>query len=163
MAWAGIIDSTIIGPFFFEANVTGETYVEMLVDHVIPEIHRKGFDTMNICYMHDGAPGHITREVRQCLDENFNCWMGRFTGERKLCDWPPRSPDLNMIDFFLWGVLQHRVHLQEYDSVQELMDSIVIEAEEIPPDMLLRVQENLFKRLRKCVAEDGQLFEHLLK
>lgn len=166
MAWAGIIDNTIIGPFFFDENVTGDTYVEMLVDHVLPEIHRKGLSSHDICYMHDGAPAHITRDVRRCLDDNFLHWIGRFDGENKLLDWPPRSPDLNMIDFFLWGVLQHRVHIHDTDSIDDLTNEIVNEvneANEIPPDMLERVQVHLLKRLRKCILEEGELFEHLLK
>lgn len=163
MAWAGIIDTTIIGPFFFDANVTGETYLDMLLGHILPALHRNGFDSTQICYMHDGAPAHTTTDVRQCLDENFLSWMGRGNGSEKFMDWPPRSPDLNMLDFFLWGVLQHRVHIVEYQSIEDLSNGIVNESDDIPPQMLDRVQNHLLKRLRKCIEVDGQLFEHLLK
>lgn len=163
MAWAGILDTTIIGPFFFDANVSGETYEEMLTDYILPEIHRRGFDSIEICYMHDGAPAHITRDVRRCLDDNFHSWIGRGEGERKLLAWPPRSPDLNMLDFFLWGVLAHRVHMVEYDSVDELSDAVTRESNQIPEEMLERVQEHLLKRLRKCIEVNGGLFEHVLK
>lgn len=163
MAWAGILGTTIIGPFFFDGNVNGDSYLEMITDYILPQIHRKGFDSMQICYMHDGAPAHITRDVRTCLDDNFQSWIGRCDGERKLLAWPPRSPDLNMLDFFLWGVLHHRVHMVEYDSVDELGDSVFRETRRIPPAMLHRVQEHLMKRLRKCIEENGQLFEHKLK
>lgn len=159
----GIIDTDIIGPFFFDENVNGDTYLEMIVDNVLPELHRMGYDSMDICFMHDGAPAHITREVRQCLDENFLHWIGRFDGERKIYDWPPRSPDLNMLDFFLWGTLQHRVHLSELTSVEDLVNAIVNEADGISAVTLQRVQNNLRKRLLKCVAENGGLFEHVLK
>lgn len=134
MAWAGILNTTIIGPFFFDANVSGETYVEMLTDYILPEIHRRGFDSMDICYMHDGAPAHIPSYVRQCLDDNFSSWIGRGEGTSKLIPWPPRSPNLNMLDF-----------------------------RNIRTDQLERVQENLVKRLRRCIQEKGELFEHLLK
>lgn len=163
MAWAGIVKTTIIGPFFFDANVSGETYLQMLVDNVMPEIHRKGFDTMEICYMHDGAPAHITRDVRQCLDENFLQWIGRGEGERKLLPWPPRSPDLTMLDFYLWGVLQHQVHLEETNSIDELIDTVVQKSLEVTEETLIRVQRNLIKRLKKCIEVNGELFEHLLK
>lgn len=163
MVWAGIIDTTIIGPYFFDANVSGDTYLECLVDYVLPELHRKGFDSMQICYMHDGAPGHIPPEVRQCLDDNFSSWIGRFDGERNLLAWPPRSPDLNPLDFFLWGYLQHRVQLNEDETLEELRHTITAEIEEVPPHMLENVQPNMKKRLRKCIQENGGLFEHLLK
>lgn len=163
MTWAGIIDKQIIGPFFFDANVTGETYLDMLLGNILPELHGIGLDSANICYMHDGAPAHITRDVRQCLDENFHSWIGRGNGTGLLLNWPPRSPDLNMIDFFLWGVLHHRVHMQEYESIEDLSNSIANEIDDIPPEVLDRVQNHLIKRLRKCIEVNGQLFEHLLK
>lgn len=163
MAWAGIIDTHIIGPFFFDANVSGETYLDMLLGNILPELHRMGFDSADICYMHDGAPAHITADVRQCLDDNFHSWIGRGNGTRLYLNWPPRSPDLNMLDFFLWGLLDHRVHIQEYTCVEDMANSIVNESDDIPSAMLERVQAHLIKRLRKCIEVNGQLFEHLLK
>lgn len=168
MAWAGILNTTIIGPFFFDANVSGETYVEMLTDYILPEIHRRGFDSMDICYMHDGAPAHIPSYVRQCLDDNFSSWIGRGEGTSKLIPWPPRSPNLNMLDFFLWGVLQHRVNVttklsDNVTTIMEVQNGVIDESRNIRTDQLGRVQENLVKRLRRCIQEKGELFEHLLK
>ena len=163
MAWCGIVNDQIIGPFFFDAHVNGDTYLEMLIDYILPEIHRRGLDSSQICYMHDGAPSHITANVRQCLDDNFGSWIGRGEGRNKILSWPPRSPDLNMLDFFLWGVLQHRVHMVEYESVDEMAAAIVARAREILPVTLSRVHAHLDKRLRICVRENGQLFEQLIK
>lgn len=163
MAWAGILGDQIIGPFFFDAHVNGDTYLEMLTDYILPELHRRRLDSSQICYMHDGAPAHITADVRQCLDDNFGSWIGRGEGRNKLMAWPPRSPDLNMLDFFLWGVLQHRVHMVEYNSIDEMSNAIVEQAQEILPHTLDRVQDHLLKRLRICVRENGQLFEQLIK
>lgn len=163
MAWAGIVGTHIIGPFFFDANVTGETYLDMLLGNILPALHRNGFDSQDICYMHDGAPAHITADVRQCLDDSFHSWIGRGNGTGLFLNWPPRSPDLNMLDFFLWGVLQHRVFIQEHASIEDLSNAITNEIDDISPNVLARVQQNLLKRLRKCIEVKGQLFEHLLK
>ena len=49
------------------------------------------------------APAHYAHCVREWLDINFNDkWIGR----RGLFKWPARSPDLSLMDFFLWGVLK---------------------------------------------------------
>lgn len=160
MTWAGIIDGTIIGPYYFDANVSSETYLEMLVDYLLPELNGRGLNSFEICYMHDGAPAHITRDVRQCLSDNFLCWIGR--GEGSYLAWPPRSPDLNMLDFFLWGELQHRVNQIENRSVDEIQEKVRDEMALITPDTLERVHQNLFKRLRTCIEQNGGLFEHLL-
>lgn len=163
MAWAGIIDTTIIGPFFFQENVSGATYEELLIDYVLPELHIKGFDSANVIYMHDGAPAHRTRDVREVLDQNFLGWIGQGDGQEKTLDWPARSPDLNPLDFYLWGYLQHRVHRNEHAAIEGLKRSVIEESEEILEETLERVKANLVKRLRKCSEENGQLFEHLLK
>ena len=40
--------------------------------------------------------------------------------------WPPNSPDLNPVDFAVWGALQQMVyHQQRFDSVDELKRAIV--------------------------------------
>lgn len=163
MAWAGIIHKTIIGPFFFTDTVNGESYTEMLTDFVLPDLHRRGFDSEQIYYMHDGAPAHIPNYVRQALDDNFLGWIGHGEGNRKILPWPARSPDLNMLDFFLWGVLQHRVYIEQSESIEVLKNTITQESRNIAEDVLERVQEHLVKRLKKCVEQNGELFEHLLK
>ena len=51
-------------------------------------------------FMQDGAPAHYATTVRAWLDVNFeNRWIGR----RGPIEWPARSPDLTVADFFLWG------------------------------------------------------------
>ncbi|RZC39627.1 hypothetical protein BDFB_015140, partial [Asbolus verrucosus] len=44
--------------------------------------------------------GNLTRQVRQYLDETF---PGRWIGRRDAIEWPARSPDLTLHNFFLWG------------------------------------------------------------
>ena len=36
--WAGMYKSHVIGPFFFEGNITGQSYLQMLTDNVLPAI-----------------------------------------------------------------------------------------------------------------------------
>jgi hypothetical protein len=59
-------------------------------------------------YQHDGAPPHYGRRVRYSIDEEFH---GRWICRGGPIHWPPQSPDLNPIDFFLWGHLMENVYL----------------------------------------------------
>ncbi|XP_031636066.1 uncharacterized protein LOC116348960 [Contarinia nasturtii] len=163
IVWTGIIDKTIIGPYFFDGNVNGDSYLEMLTDYLLPTLHANGFNSADICYMHDGAPPHFAGLVRQCLDDNLQFWIGRGEGENRLLPWPPRSPDLNMLDFFLWGTLQHRVYLIENESIEDVANTIINEINDIPAEFLSNTQNNLIKRLYACIEVNGNLFEHLLK
>lgn len=163
MVWAGIIDTQIIGPYFFPKTVNADSYLDMIFNFLLPELHRRGLDSIDICYMHDGAPAHYTKEVRDCLDENFRCWIGRGDGLNRLLAWPPRSPDLNMCDFYLWGYLDHVVNLTANVSTNQIRAKLIEEIEKIPFGTLIKVQANLLKRLHKCIQVDGKVFEHLLK
>ncbi|KAJ8933896.1 hypothetical protein NQ318_001689 [Aromia moschata] len=56
----------------------------------------------------DGAPIHNAVIVRNWLNENFpNYWIGRSS---PLIRWPPRSPDITPLDFFLWGRIKNKVY-----------------------------------------------------
>jgi len=56
---------------------------------------------LNLWYQQEGAPAHYTRIVRMFLNQRFpNRWIGRDGPVL----WPSKSPDLNPLDFFLWGV-----------------------------------------------------------
>jgi hypothetical protein len=51
-------------------------------------------------FQHDGAPPHNSRLTQQVLNTwNPHKWIGRGGPVA----WPPRSPDLTPVDFFLWN------------------------------------------------------------
>ncbi|KAJ8958843.1 hypothetical protein NQ318_019606 [Aromia moschata] len=60
-------------------------------------------------FMHDGAQPHFARIVREYLNEQLTgrC-IGR--GNDAPISWPPRSPDSNPCDFFIWGDLKQNVY-----------------------------------------------------
>jgi len=42
--------------------------------------------------------------------------------------WPPNSPDLNPVDYAIWGALQQQVyHQRQFKTVEELKRAIVTE------------------------------------
>ncbi|KMQ82698.1 hypothetical protein RF55_22113 [Lasius niger] len=66
-------------------------------------------------FMHDGAPPHFSREARRYLDERF---PGRWIGRAGPIAWPARSPDLNPLDYYLWGHLKSIVYKTSIDNVE---------------------------------------------
>ena len=56
------------------------------------------------------------------------------------CKWPPRSPDLTVCDFFLWGYVKDRVYVPPLPAtVDELQERITAAVKSVTPDMLQRV------------------------
>lgn len=118
MVWLGVIDTKIIGPYVFELGVNSNSYLNMLQEFAVPELRRLGINTTDIIYMHDGAPPHISLQVRNFLTENFFGWIGR--GDGSVLEWPPRSPDFNPLDFFVWGFLADLVYYIKPTNIHEL-------------------------------------------
>ena len=69
--------------------------------------------------------------------------------------WPPRSPDLSMCDYFLWGNLKARVYSHMPRTLDDLKRAIRVEVAQIDGAMLERVETNFKQRLRLCINENG--------
>jgi hypothetical protein len=72
--------------------------------------------------MHDGAPAHFSRDVRDVLN---NTYHDRWVGTGGPTAWPPHSPGVNPLDFYLWGLLKARVYADPISNEGELHHRIV--------------------------------------
>lgn len=161
--WAGLIGQTVIGPVFLE-RLNGETYLqllesvqEMLEDVPVAEIRDHFFQQ-------DGAPAHYHREARAYLDATYpNHWIGRGGP----IAWPPRSPDVTPLDFFLWGRVKDLVYGHSGNNIRnvdELKTRIISAFDVIKSDRdtLIAVQSNVIRRAHLCIGQSGGHFQHLL-
>lgn len=158
--WGGIIDNFIIGPFFFEGTLTGPVYLNFLENNLpqlldyIPDIIRQV-----MWYQQDGAPPHYAVAVREWLNQSFpNQWIGRGGP----VSWPPRSPDITPLDYFLWGHVKGKVY-QEPPTTRDDMKRRIREAfASITPQIMASVRESFCHRIQICIEQHGRHFEHLL-
>lgn len=160
--WAGIIGNHLIGPFILHDRLNGARYLQFLQGHLNDLLEDVPVETRyQMWYMHDGAPPHFDILVRQHLTNTFgDRWIGR--GGPFL--WPPRSPDLNPLDFFFWGYLKGLVYATPVNSREELIQRIIHHSDVIRNNhgTLFQVQRNSIKRLKKCMDVHGGHIENLL-
>ena len=103
--WCGIIKCEIMGRFFFEddndnaVTVNGERYRTMLKDFVIHAIQNK----IKMWFQQDGATCYTAKQTMKLLSQIFG---NRIISRGSAFGWPPQSPDLTALDFFLWGYLK---------------------------------------------------------
>lgn len=161
--WCGIVGNFIIGPYELPARLNGNEYLRFLENDLpgmledVPLLIRQ-----NIWYMHDGAPAHYSIQVRNFLNQNFpNRWIGRGSEFA----WPPRSPDLNPMDFYFWGHLKDLVYKQESATREDLLQKIRDGVNTIrnKDDILFRVRGYLNKAIQKCIEQNGGHFAQYLK
>ncbi|KAJ8959354.1 hypothetical protein NQ318_022040, partial [Aromia moschata] len=113
--WAGIINSQIIGLYFFDGTLTGARYLDFLQNFLVPELimlfpddsgdYEKKY-TANIPQSVTENPGsapqdratpHFSLEVSE---SSFSQYMDE--NQRGQIEWPARFPDLTPLDYFLW-------------------------------------------------------------
>ena len=148
MVWCGMTSAGLVGPYFFEDSVTGESYLDMLSEFVCPQLMRQ-----RLFFQPDGSPVHYANSVKAWLSEKFpDRWIGRGGP----VEWPARSPDLTPPDFFLWGYLKHKVYAHRPRTIVELMDRIRQACAEIPIEMCKRACQNVPIRLKRCQELGGR-------
>ncbi|GBN28602.1 hypothetical protein AVEN_170188-1 [Araneus ventricosus] len=95
--------------------------------------------------------------VQQYIRDTFHQQVIEYGG---CVEWPPRSPDLNPLDFFLWGCIKQRVYATPPPKLQELRNRITDSCASVSPAMLYNVQREVQSRVEMCIVAEGQHFEH---
>ena len=159
--WCGLNSSKVMGPYFFEdpdsgapLTVTKERYTQMLRT-IFPE---DGEEVNSRCiFMQDGAPAHTSRMAMEFLEEKF---PGRLISNKSDFIWPPRSPDLNPCDFFLWGYMKEELHRAQPVNTTEVKGLIREFMLGLTEELLRRVTEQFLSRVRRCIEVRGGVFEY---
>jgi hypothetical protein len=125
----------------------------MLRKFLESELQRLGFETQNLWFQQGGATAHTARTVMRVLSEIFPV---RVISRSEDIEWPARSSDLNVCDFFLWGYLKSSVYEKKPRTTVDLKQNIREEVEAISSTILQRVMQNFQKRLRECVDNKGR-------
>lgn len=160
--WAGIIGDYLIGPFFLPGRLDGRSYLHFLEEELNGLLEDVPIALRNrIWYMHDGAPAHFSVIVRNHLNTVYhNRWIGRGGPQQ----WPARSPDLNSLDFFLWGHLKTLVYKTPVNTLEDLRERIVASCETIrnTPGIFQRVRNSMRRRAEACLLSEGGHFQQFL-
>ena len=160
MVWAACGVPGIIGPFFFEGSVDGDSYLKMIRDKFYPEFQALQ-DSSRLLLMQDGAPPHWAKSVRNWMNVHLpDRWIGRGNANDENVPWPPRSPDLTPMDFFLWGFIKSKVYTRNYENLEDLKASITAAFQEIPSQMINSSVASFERRIRKVIEVRGRHVEN---
>ena len=159
--WAGVVGDKLIGPHVLPGRLNGDGYRQFLENHLPSLLEDVPLDVrQRMWFLHDGAPPHFSLTARQFLNDIY---PGRWIGRGGPIAWPPRSPDLNPMDFYVWGHLKTLVYSTPVNDVESLRQRIVNGCETIQntPGIFQRVRQSMLRRAEACVESHGGHFEHL--
>jgi hypothetical protein len=92
-----------------------------------------------------------------------NRFPNRRIGRGRAQNWPPQSPDLNPLDYHVWGYLKAMVYAHKLNTREYLIQRIFSAARSINNVTALRkFTSSVVTRDRKCIQADGGHFEQLV-
>ena len=99
----GVVSSEghIMSPHIFEVGlkVNTKVYLDVLKSVVIPWCNQVAGDRPWV-WQQDSAPAHKSKETQAWLQKE--CY-----GFVPFSHWPPSSPDLNPLDYFVWSYVEN--------------------------------------------------------
>ena len=140
MIWGSVCSKGIGQLAFIDGMMTSNYYLSILANHVVP------FKDYIEFFQHDNAPSHSAKTVQTYLKEN----------NIKVLDWPPYSPDLNVIEN-IWALLKAKIGRKNYLNIAELKSEIfnIWYNDEDFPRYCKSLFESMPKRLNECIAARG--------
>ena len=101
-------------------GVSGEAYKALVLEYGFPHIQqaRKLLEVAEVIFQDDNAPAHTNAWNKLKLDE-----LAAKHGIKR-GDQPARSPDLNVLDLYVWRVLEAGVHHRRPKTLTELWAAI---------------------------------------
>lgn len=104
----------------------------------------------------DGAPSHTAINTMKFLNREKVDFI-------EPAMWPPNSPDLNPVDYAVWGALQELVYRQQsFKSVAELKQAIVAAWQRLSQAFIDRSINQWRSRLECVLQQNGGHIEHLI-
>ena len=111
--------------------------------------HRKVKGYKNYYFQQDGATPHTAKNIQQWLTTKFG---DKFIPRVK---WPPRSPDLNPCDYYLWEYLKYVVYNPLPKTLDDLKTNLSREIKKINKEILKKTFKNFEKRCELVISAGG--------
>jgi len=156
--WAAMNAELFIGPFFFDGEISPESYKKTL-ENFVHELRQVTSSLEHPIFIHDDSKVHLSEDVTTYLERQFpHHWIG--TGST-YASWPHHSPDLSPINFFLWGYIKGRVYKTpiKFNDLEELKQRIQTAFKNVTLDLLEESVEEYKTRLERVHKTNGDLVD----
>jgi hypothetical protein len=112
----------MIGLFLLPPLLNGPIY-KVFLERILPSLLEDVplIVSRQMWIQHDGAPAHFSNVSRDYLDVAFH---GRWIGRGGPVTWPPRSPELTPLVYFVWCHLKSLIYDTPVDNEFELLATI---------------------------------------
>ena len=133
-------------------------YLNVLNSHYAVEAARmfRGAGLQDYCFQQDGASAHTANAVQIACAALFPSFIAKK-------DWPSTSPDLNVLDYFIWGYVQKKVNEMKPETPLDLQLAIEQSVGNAPLGLVRKAIDGCYNRCKLRVDQEGRTFKHVLK
>ena len=112
---------------------------------------------INFIFQQDGAPAHTAQRTQDFLLVSCPDFI-------KKDEWPPNSPDLNPLDYYVWGEMMQRYSTlsPKPTDVNQLKAALQDIWNELPQASIQKAIRGFRQRLQSCIRVEGRHFEQHL-
>ena len=125
----GVVSSEghIMPPHIFEVSlkVNTKVYLDVLKGMVIPWCNQVAGDRPWV-WQQDSVPAHKSKETQALLQQECYDFV-------PFSHWPPSSPDLNPLDYFVWSYVENITNMTSHNTKASLIAAIHRVFAELPP------------------------------
>lgn len=154
MVWAGLSKKGKLPLVFVEpgVKVNAHYYLNSVLREVLKPNAENLYENGDWIFQQDSAPSHKAKICQKWLEDEIPDFIA--TDE-----WPPNSPDLNPLDYSIWGTLEERVNSKYHSSIESLKASILKEWDNLTMEEVRKSIDAWPRRLRSVLTKKGDRFE----
>ena len=144
-------EGDVMPPYFFREclRLNSDAYVELLITVVKPWITRVANGRP---YVWQQASCHTSGIIQKWLLANFfNCTSPNV--------WPPNSPDLNPMDYYVWGAVQKDANRHASTTKAQLVNRIKAVFVTLPRESVTSACSSFLGRIVAVIDANGDYFK----
>ena len=137
-----------------KAKINAAYYVQELLPKLIEDCQHL---PRNFIFQQDGAPAHSAKLAQDWLKEHTPDFITK-------SEWPPNSPDLNPLDYHVWGAMlqKYQAYTPKPKNKTELKAVLQEIWRDLPQEPIKKAVLAFRRRLKACIEAEGGHFEYKL-
>lgn len=154
MVWGAICNRGKLPLLFIDkgVKVNKEYYLEKVLKGHLQENAKLLFGDDEYVFQQDSAPAHKAKVVQEWLRQNVPNFIP--TNE-----WPASSPDLNPLDFCIWGYMLGKLTDLKPMGLDRFKQLLIRIWDSIPDEVIRASCESFSSRLKLVIKHKGERIE----
>ena len=143
----------IMSPHIFEVGlkVNTKVFLGVLKSVVIPWCNQVA-GGRHWVWQQDSVPAHKSKETQAWLQKECYDFV-------PFSHWPPSSPDLNLLDYFVWSYVENITNMTSHNTKASLIVVIRRVFAELPPALVEKACSQFRIRIEAVIEVEGGCIE----